>query len=249
MIKLLDHGLVRLVSYMQPVPEYHPDAPDLITQGDWTGDLEVVRNARVSYNADWRTGKDMGKDQNLINFMYKNHHSSPFEAMVFNFEVKAPLFVVRQWHRHRTWAYNEVSARYTELPEEFYIPQRQHVGRQSTTNKQARDLNFPMADEERDIYWFCEYLQKHSEVGFSYYQEALCRKIPRELARCFLGLNTYTRMFAKVDLHNLMHFLRLRLSSHSQWEIQQYARALVELIGPIVPITTELFEAEVGSPK
>ena len=114
MINVLDHGFVRLMSFTQPA--LHAQQPS------WSGDLEIVRNARVSYDADWRTGEDAGKDEKLIDYMMRNHHTSPFEALVFTFEVKAPIFVMRQWHRHRTWSYNEVSARYSELPEEFYVP-------------------------------------------------------------------------------------------------------------------------------
>ena len=102
-MKVLDHGYVRLVDHMG-------------------SDLSVVRAARVSYDADWRTGEDEGKDAKLIHYLMKNHHTSPFESVTFTFEVKAPIFVFRQWHRHRTWAFNEVSARYSKLPEEFYVP-------------------------------------------------------------------------------------------------------------------------------
>jgi thymidylate synthase (FAD) len=125
LINVLDHGFVRLVSYMQPVS--HGQAIAELADFDWTGDLEIVRNARVSYNADWRTGEDEGKDEKLLDFMAKNHHTSPFEAMVFTFEIKAPIFVMRQWMRHRTWSYNEVSARYAELPEEFYVPAPENI--------------------------------------------------------------------------------------------------------------------------
>lgn len=234
-LKVLDHGFVRLLSYMQPVP-----VNDNCTEDGWTGDLEVVRNARVSFNADWRTGEDADKDDKLLKYMLTNHHTSPFEAMVFTFEIKAPIFVVRQWHRHRTWSYNEVSARYTELPEEFYLPQLIYVGRQSKTNKQQRNINFT-ADWTIEDEQFIEDLQNHSEYGFKLYKKHLAVGIPRELARCFLGLNTYTRFHGTVDLHNLMHFFRLRLSLHAQFEIQQYAMGLMALIDSIVPISMKHF--------
>ena len=118
-IKVLDHGLVRLVDHM----------------GD---DLSIVRAARVSYDADWRTGDDAGKDEKLIRYLMRNRHTSPFEAVVFTFEVKAPLFVLRQWQRHRTWSYTEVSARYSELPDEFYVPDVAGITTQSASNKQMR---------------------------------------------------------------------------------------------------------------
>lgn len=129
MIKLLNHGHLRLVESM----------------GSY---LSIVRNARVSYDAEWRSGEDEGKDTKLIDYLVKNKHTSPFESVTFTFDVKAPIFVYRQWHRHRTWAYNEVSARYSELPEEYYVPEISQITGQSTTNKQMRtDTVHPMASE------------------------------------------------------------------------------------------------------
>lgn len=229
-IKVLDHGFVRLVSYMQPAEQVE----------DWTGDLEIVRNARNSYNAAWRTGEDAGKDAKLIHRLTKDWHTSPFESMVFTFEAKLPIFAARQWHRHRTWAYSEVSARYAELPEEFYIPDIDKVGVQSKDNKQARDIGLERAaGVDEAAAKFIYDLQCHSELGFALYREHLAAGVPRELARCFLGLNTYTHMFGTVSLHNLFGFLRLRLHSHAQYEIQVYAQALLQLIEPVVPVCVE----------
>ena len=221
-INVLDHGLIRLVDHM----------------GD---DLSIVRSARVSYNAEWRTGEDAGKDEKLINYLVKNHHTSPMECVQFTFEVKAPIFVFRQWHRHRTWSYNEVSARYSELPEEFYIPTPEHVGVQSTSNKQMRVLEGNAGLTDKDVE-FINDLQRHSQEGFSLYRKHLEAGVPRELARCLLGLNTYSHMFATVDLHNLFHFLNLRLHSHSQYEIRVYADALLQLNEPIVPCTMKAWK-------
>ena len=170
-INVLDHGLIRLVDH----------------RGD---DLSIVRSARVSYNAEWRTGEDAGKDEKLINYLVKNRHTSPMECVQFTFEVKAPIFVFRQWHRHRTWSYNEVSARYSELPEEFYIPTPEHVGVQSTSNKQMRVLEGNAGLTAKDVE-FINDLQRHSQEGFSLYRKHLEAGVPRELARCLLGLNTY----------------------------------------------------------
>ena len=117
---VLDHGFVRLVDHMG-------------------GDLSISRNARVSYDAEWRAGEDAGSDARLINYLYNNGHNTPFEAVTLTFDVKAPIFVFRQWHRHRTQSYNELSARYRELPEEFYIPEPHLVGKQNADNKQMRD--------------------------------------------------------------------------------------------------------------
>lgn len=257
-IGVLDHGHARLVSYMQPAtfvlkaeqlrtfeedPELHADEMLkhlLAMKYDWSGDLEVVRNARVSYDADWRTGEDEDKDEKLLGYMTKNRHTSPFESMEFNFEIKCPIFVARQWHRHRTWSYNEVSARYTELPEEYYIPDSRSVGTQSSSNKQMRTFEVNAGLNE-DSVRFCEDLQLHSARGFALYHHYIEKGIPRELARCFLGLNTYTRYFAKVDLHNLMHFLILRFHSHAQYEISVYALALYDLIAEVVPVVHRKF--------
>jgi len=218
MKQVLDHGLVRLVDHM----------------GD---DLSIVRAARVSYDADWRTGEDDGKDGKLIAYLMKNYHTSPFEAVTFTFEVKAPLFVFRQWHRHRTWSYNEVSARYSELPEEFYVPELSDITEQSTSNKQMRtDVQHPQAMLMQS------YMRKSMLDAFALYKELLAQGCPRELARGVLPTSTYSRMFATVDLHNLFHFLRLRLHEHAQKEIRVYAEAMLELVEPIVPYAVAAFK-------
>jgi len=220
--RVLDHGLVRLVDHMG-------------------NDLSIVRSARVSYDAEWRTGEDAGKDAKLINYLIKNRHTSPLECVNFTFEVKAPIFVFRQWHRHRTWSYNEVSARYSELPEEFYIPKPEHVGVQSSSNKQMRILAENAGITQLDLF-FIEDLQRHSQEGFALYRKHLEAGVPRELARCLLGLNTYSHMFASVDLLNLFRFLTLRRHSHAQMEIRVYAEALLELIEPVVPVAVKAYK-------
>lgn len=218
-IECLDKGFVRLVDYMG-------------------NDLSVVRAARVSYDADWRTGEDDKSDMKLIAYLARNKHTSPFEAVSFTFEVKAPLFVFRQWHRHRTWSYNELSARYAELPDEFYIPDPAKIGVQSKSNKQVRDIDpdQPPRDlMERELE--TSFYQKHCLKSFELYHDLIKRAWPRELARMVLPLSTYSRMFATVDLHNLFHFLKLRLHPHAQLEIQEYAKAIVKLIEPVVPVS------------
>lgn len=216
-INVLNHGLVRLVDHMG-------------------SDLSIVRSARVSYAAEWRTGEDAGKDEKLINYLMKNHHTSPFEAVTFTFEVKAPIFVFRQWHRHRTWSFNEVSARYSELPEEFYVPDEKQITTQSSSNKQMRtdDANF-------HAYYIRQKMIDHCERSFELYREFLADGCPRELARGVLPVNTYSHMFASVDLHNLFHFLRLRLHEHSQYEIRVYAQAMLKLIADVVPYSVKAF--------
>lgn len=220
-INVLDHGLVRLVDSMGC-------------------DLSVVRSARVSYDAEWRAGEDEGKDAKLINYLLKNKHTSPFECVQFTFEVKAPIFVLRQWHRHRTWSFNEVSARYAELPEEFYVPELDQITMQSSSNKQMR------TDEINPQAEFIRYtINDHCFEAFRRYRTLLDSGCPRELARGVLPVNTYSHMFATVDLHNLMHFLKLRLHSHAQYEIRVFAEAMLRLIESIVPHSVTAFKKHV----
>lgn len=212
-IDVLNHGFVRLIDSMG-------------------SDLSIVRNARVSYDAEWRTGEDAGKDAGLINYLVRNHHTSPLESVKFTFEVKAPIFVFRQWHRHRTWSFNEISARYCELPECYYIPEVSQITTQSTDNKQMR------TDEiHKEAELIQAMITAQCQSAFATYHQLLKIGTPRELARGILPVNTFSHMFATVDLHNLAGFLKLRLHEHSQYEIRVYAQAMLDLIEPIVPIT------------
>ena len=222
MIKVLDHGHVRLVDHMG-------------------SDLSVVRSARVSYNAEPRND---GSDAKLIHYLWKNRHTTPFESVSFTFDVKAPIFVFRQWHRHRTWKYNEMSARYTELPEEFYVPRPEDIGVQSEKNKQQRVIGEVTEKQKQlsnEIWIACTAAHKQ-------YRLLIKEGCPRELARGVLPVNTYSHMFASVDLHNLFHFLRLRLHPHAQYEIRVYAEAMLELIRPIVPTCVAAFELQLVNP-
>jgi thymidylate synthase (FAD) len=219
--KVLDHGHVRLVESMG-------------------SDLSIVRNARVSYDAEWRAGDDDGKDAKLLNYLLKNKHTSPFESCVFTFDVKAPIFIFRQWHRHRTWSFNEISARYAELPEEFYVPELDQITTQSATNKQMRtDLQHPQAQDCANL------IHSTNSASFAAYKAMIAEGVPRELARSVLPVGTYSHMFATVDLHNLFHFLKLRLHSHAQYEIRVYAEAMLELIEPIVPVSVAAFRQHI----
>lgn len=222
--RVLDHGYIRLVDHMG-------------------SDLSIVRSARVSYDADWRAGEDAGSDKRLINYLMKNQHTSPFESVEFQFEVKAPIFVLRQWHRHRTWSFNEISGRYAELPEEFYIPEPGAVGVQSKSSKQAREFDPSEFGLTHECMEYIEDLQSHSRQGFRLYQYHLAKGIPRELARLFLGLNTYSKQFAKVDLHNLLRFIDIRIHKHAQYEIRVYAEQIIDLIQPIVPVAIDAWRA------
>jgi thymidylate synthase (FAD) len=216
-IKVLNHGTVRLVDHMG-------------------NDLSVVRSARVSYDAEWRAGQDEGKDAKLIHYLMKNKHTSPFESVAFTFEVKAPIFVFRQWHRHRTWSFNEISARYSELPEEYYIPELSKITTQAVNNKQQRtDEILADAEEIQSL------IQHQCADAFTTYHKLLEKGCARELARGVLPVNTYSKMFATIDLHNLLGFIKLRDHSHAQYEIQVFAQAMLELIEPIVPECVKAF--------
>jgi len=229
MIKLLDHGFIRLVDHMG-------------------SDLSIVRNARVSYDADWRAGEDEGSDARLIKYLYSNGHNTPFEAVVFTFDVKAPIFVFRQWHRHRTQSYNELSARYRELPEEFYVPAVELIGVQSKDNKQMRTLSSePLTDiEKHQIGMLRGTMNTQNREAFRTYNRLLERGVPRELARSVLPVATYSHMFATMNLNNLFKFLGERLHIHAQYEIRVYAQAILELIEPIVPVAVAAFKAGLG---
>ena len=217
-IKVLDHGLVRLVDAMG-------------------SDLSIARNARVSYDAAWRAGEDTGSDARLINYLYKNGHNTPFEAVAATFEVKAPIFVFRQWHRHRTQSYNEISARYKELPEEFYIPELEQITTQSTDNKQMRtdEIN-PEAAQIRGA------IRLQNQQAFQSYHYLIEKGCPRELARSVLPVGTYSHMFATANLNNWFRFLGERLHEHAQYEIRVYAKAILELLKDIAPVAVKAFE-------
>lgn len=222
-IKLLDHGLIRLVDTMG-------------------SDLSAVRAARVSYDAAWRAGDDSGSDERLLNFMMSHKHTTPFEACAVSFEVKAPIFVFRQWHRHRTQSYNELSARYRPLPEEFYVPEPELIGVQSETDKQQRTINGE-ADISARI--ASNDIRLQNESAFKAYRSLLENGVPRELARSVLPCGTYSHMFCTMNLLNCMKFLTLRCDAHAQYEIRVYADAMLELIRPKFPVIIAAFEKHV----
>lgn len=223
MTDVLDKGFVRLVDHMG-------------------SDLSVVRAARVSYDAAWRAGEDEGSDIKLIRYLWRNHHTTPFETVTFTFEVFAPIFVFRQWHRHRMQTYNELSARYRELPEIFFTPKPEDIGAQSKSTKQAREL-VELDDATRKLREeeIAEY-DDHCAQAFALYRKLLASGWPRELARAVLPLCTYSHMFATVDLLNLFKFLTLRCDGHAQREIRVYADAMLELIRPVVPVCVAAWE-------
>jgi thymidylate synthase (FAD) len=201
----------------------------------------VVRAARVSYDAAWRAGEDAGSDKRLISYLWKHAHTSPFEAVTLTFEVKAPIFVLRQWHRHRTWSFNELSARYRELPEEFYVPPPALIGAQAKDNKQARDLKIEANCREQEL--SASMIRASCKTAFDSYHFLLGRGVPRELARSVLPVATYSHMFATVNLLKLLHFLTLRCHEHAQYEIRQYAEAVAKLTEHVAPISVAAWRA------
>ena len=213
--KCLDHGFVRLV--------------------DWMGDdTSIVQAARVSYG---KGTKSVSEDTALIRYLMRNMHTSPFEMVEFKFHVKLPIFVARQWIRHRTAYVNEYSGRYSEMPDEFYLPQPDQIRSQSSTNKQGRSSEtIPQANE------IISRMQKTQQILHDEYSDFLDMGLARELARINLPLSNYTEWYWKIDLHNLFHFLRLRLDSHAQYEIRVYADAIAKIIKQIVPIAYQAFE-------
>ena len=218
MRKVLNHGIVRLVDHMG-------------------SDLSIARNARVSYDAAWRAGEDEGSDDRLIGYLMRNGHNTPFEAAAMTFEIKAPLFVLRQWHRHRTQSYNELSARYRELPEEFYVPDLEQITTQSKDNKQMRTYEQnPMAQTIRDT------IGEQCEGAFEVYHGLLMMGTPREIARSVLPVATYSHMFATANLHNWFRFLAERLHPHAQYEIRVYAAAMLDMIEEQFPVAAKHFK-------
>lgn len=219
-MKVLNHGYIELVDYMG-------------------SDLAVVNAARVSYS---RSSESFSSsDEKLLAYLLRNNHTSPFEHVVFTFNVKAPIFVFRQWHRHRTWSFNEVSARYTELPDEFYIPDVDIIGTPSKSSKQARTLEDNRNAESKEF--IVHHFEHAYAAAYNAYRTLInVYQVPRELARSVLPVATFSSMYATCDLHNILHFLKLRLHEHAQYEIRIYAEAILKLIEPIVPETIKAWK-------
>ena len=213
----LDKGFVRLVDYM----------------GD---DEAIVQAARVSYGKGTKT---INEDRSLIRYLMRHKHTSPFEMVEFKFHVKLPIFVARQWIRHRTANVNEYSGRYSEMKDEFYIPDIDQIRPQSTLNKQGRSNEIFPEETSKEI---INQLETTQRKLFGEYSQLLEIDLARELARINLPLSSYTEWYWKIDLHNLFHFLRLRLDYHAQYEIRVYGEAIAEIIRPIVPLAYEAFE-------
>jgi thymidylate synthase (FAD) len=222
-IDVLNKGFVRLVDCMGT-------------------DASIVQAARVSYGAGTKTQRE---DQGLINYLLKNKHTSPFEMVEFKFHCKMPIFVARQWVRHRMASLNEYSMRYSEAVDDYYVPELDQIRKQSTTNKQGRDEQI----EESEALNIQKLMDAHSKTSYGMYKILLNNGLARELARCVLPVNFYTEWYWKIDLHNLLHFLRLRMDSHAQYEIRVFANAIYDIIKEIVPMTCEAFEKYVINSK
>lgn len=215
-IKVLDKGFVRLIDVMG-------------------NDAAIVQAARVSYGEGTKT---INEDRGLIRYLLKHRHTSPLEMVEFKFHCKMPIFCARQWVRTRTASLNEVSGRYSVLPDEFYVPEPENIHKQSKDNKQGRGE--PLDADH--AFLVAAGMKTMAEDVFDHYHLMLKDEVAREVARINLPVSTYTEWYWKIDLHNLLHFLKLRLDKHAQWEMRQYAQALYELIKPIVPLACEAFE-------
>jgi len=197
----------------------------------------VVQAARVSYG---RGTRKISEDEGLIRYLMRHWHSTPFEMCEIKYHVKLPIFVARQWIRHRTANVNEYSARYSILDKEFYIPAPEHLAAQSSDNRQGRGAVLQGEAAARVL----TLLRQDAEQTYAHYEEMLDENgagLARELARMNLTLNTYTQWYWKTDLHNLFHFLRLRADSHAQYEIRVYAEAMLETVKAWVPLSYAAF--------
>ena len=227
-IEVLDHGFIRVIDYM----------------GD---DSSIVQSARVSYG---KGTKKISNDKGLIKYLMRHRHSTPVEMCEIKFHIKLPIFIARQWIRHRTANVNEYSARYSILDKEFYIPSAENLAAQSAINNQGR--GDALTDDEASN--VIQILKKDAEQTYSNYETLLNESsegniidesksgIARELARMNLTLNTYTQWYWKIDLNNLLHFLALRADDHAQYEIRVYADAMLDIVKKWVPLTYEAFE-------
>lgn len=194
-------------------------------------DASVARDARVQPEAEWRPDDGSGgfNDPRLLRHLLLSNpvHSSPFEKTTLGFWVKAPIFVYREWHRHRVWSFNEESARYKKLDPDFYVPDPKHVGKQGKKNHQSRDIDFEASPEAVRA---SQLIESSQEIVYSNYERLLRDGVPREVARSVLPVGIYSQMVAKVDLWNFMKFLDLRAHPDAQYEIQQYAYAMWRLV-------------------
>lgn len=221
-IPIHEHGFIALVDAM----------PRLVPQGK-TADAAIVQAARVSYG---EGTKKVSEDRGLVRYLMRHRHSTPFEMVELKFHVAMPIFIARQWIRHRTANVNEYSARYSIVPDRFYRPSLENIRRQSTTNRQGGDETIDAGTAESFLA-----LLDRAEQNYQDYLKLTEQGVARELARAVLPVSVYTEWYWKCDLHNIFHFLSLRMDPHAQPEIQDYANAMFALIAPIAPVACEAF--------
>ena len=222
-IPVHDHGFVALVDSM----------PRLVPEGQ-TADSAIVQAARVSYGAGT---KKVNEDRGLIRYLLRHRHTTPFEMVEFKFHIAMPIFVARQWIRHRTANVNEYSARYSIVPDRFYRPSIENVRKQSTSNRQGGEESIEVGTAEEFLK-----LLEDSEALYQRYLSLTEKGVAREIARAALPVSVFTEWYWKCDLHNILHFLSLRMDEHAQIEIRDYATAMYDLIKGIVPLSCEAFE-------
>ncbi|HHU37424.1 MAG TPA: FAD-dependent thymidylate synthase [Treponema sp.] len=216
-IPVLDKGFIRLVDYMG-------------------GDARIVQSARVSYG---EGTKSVREDGALIDYLLRNQHTSPFEQVVLTFHIKLPIFVARQWIRHRTARVNEISGRYSIMKDDCYVPAIEDISYQSLNNKQGRsDEKIP----DEIAFGIQKKIEDQQKEIFSGYNDLITENIARELARINLPLSTYTEWYWQIDLHNLFHFLRLRCDGHAQKEIRDYASIMLDITRRVAPLATASFD-------
>ena len=216
-VQIREHGFIRLVDIMG-------------------SDSRIAQAARVSYGGESRGTIE---DRRLIRYMARHGHTSPFEHVVLTFHVKCPIFVARQWQRHRTWSYNEISARYTELPSEYFLPEAEEIVDGSITNRQGRSV-----ETVKDAEYIRQNMRDSNQHANSLYNANLNNGVAKEIARTVLPVAQYTEFYATVNLHNLFHFLKLRTDSHAQLEIREYAEAIIVLLEQTykIPYALEAFQ-------
>ncbi len=215
-IPVLNKGFVRLVDYMG-------------------NDSRIVQSARVSYGDGTKTVRE---DKGLIEYLLRNQHSSPFEQVVLTFHIKLPIFIARQWIRHRTARLNEISGRYSIMKDDFYLPAKEDVAFQSTNNKQGRSVDdVPQEIIEKVI----AALDSEQKDIYKNYEALIADGVARELARVNLPLSLYTEWYWQIDLRNLFHFLQLRMDGHAQKEIRDYANVLFDVASKVCPVACEAF--------
>lgn len=248
-ISVLDHGYVEFIEAWgsgKRGRDINSDQPpcDWYSRSDEDMEVGIIEAARQSTQGSFR---DWEQDQKLLSYLYNNHHATPFEFSGMVIEVQAPIFVFREWHRHRTQSYNEMSARYSPLPDLYYTPTPSRVLMTQPGNKQATSVEGKPLSEGTTAERFCDtHLQQIYNLAEEVYQSSLAAGIPKELARLVMPVGHYSRMRASTNLRNWLSFLTLRLDPKAQWEIRQYAQAVAEILRVKFPKTMELFDSSRG---